>query len=222
MAFWEYIWSWPTITKWLYHLNWNALDSSWNWNNWTATNVTYSFSRAWSNGAYFQASPSSYIESSSNLWISWNASRTYNVWFKKITMSAGTQVICCTWVESVNNALSSLELQLTSSNVYYLYHSWWFQDTQSPVNHTCDSNWHMATMTYDWTNVKLYFDWVLEISQARSLNTTNALWKLHRRPTWLMSEDMYIDECVMEVWTAWSYEKIKKEYTKWKWRFWFL
>lgn len=41
MAFWEYLWAWPSTTKWLYHLNWNSNDSSGNWNNWTDTWVNY-------------------------------------------------------------------------------------------------------------------------------------------------------------------------------------
>lgn len=53
MAIWQYLWAGSSKTLWLYHLDWNANDSSWNSNNWIPTAITWVWGKIWSWAAQF-------------------------------------------------------------------------------------------------------------------------------------------------------------------------
>ena len=222
MALWQYLGAGSWTTKLLVHLNWDATDSSWNWNNWTPTNIIWTWWIVWSWSASFNGS-NSYIKTSSinivwwqpNIsvvcWLYINSSWEYHfIWQDNIsTRIWQIQTTTNNWLNAVvftdnsNSSYSSTINNVLTTNKRYCI---WF---------TRNSNW----------NIIIYVNWVpatLAWSNTLSWNINNASLGLEiwRRDYW--PQPFYLnwklDEVIIEN-RLWSATEFKKHYTASKWRF---
>ncbi len=147
--------------------NWTTwYDASWNVNNWTKSwtltqtrNNQHKFTTSWWNN-WITVTRNSWLEPSS-----W----TISCWFKT-SNTARAQVLL--WINNVIN---------TDRNWYVL----WISTTTGTVNldiwnasawlqnigtvNFCDWKWHLATWTWDWSNLKVYIDWKLHKSVTQTI-----------------------------------------------------
>ena len=228
---WEYLWAWPTVTKWLYHLNWDANDSSWNWYYWTATaNITFP---AWKIGSNCAYSP----------W--WATDRIQMTW----AWAWITNVITLAWW--INVAGNSWTSDHPWVIMYYAKaNGWmyviWFNQTNTQVQFSKlreTISWHDAVYTFNpvwtwnryvltcnWANLKWYINWrlVTSITTAATANGTDNAWT----PDWLSlfsrnyvpsgtyknQTNAYADEVIVENIER-TAQQVMKDYTYSKWRF---
>lgn len=216
---WEYLWAGSGVTKWLYHLNWNANDESWNGNHWTATNVTWVDGKFGQCGSFSPWSNSRVIMPAT--WITWTSTftalarfNTSNTWAWKFILAEWEY-----WGRLI---------KVTSTNVLETaVNTTWFT-ANTTTNTVTDGAWHLASLTYDWSNQKTYLDWVLVKSTSQTGNVANYQpWTWSNIGTnnttfwWREQFNWLIDEVIIEnrVWTA---LEIQKHYTYTKGRFWIM
>lgn len=222
MTLWEYLWAWPTVTKWLYHLNGNSNDSSGNGLNWTwVWTEAYTSGKLWTCANFNWSSMIKTWNCTLNSWTSvthfaWIKTSTNNKWYitSRDWYSNGNAFYMAIW-EGTANKLSIFLTWTTNT---------WWQTSTSSIN-----NWnrHLVWFTYDGANLKIYVDWRLETTNAQTgwiIATSRPLfiWWRTSNPWWTTMQYWFngqIDEIVFED-VVWSPEKIKKYYTYTKWRFW--
>lgn len=215
---WEYLGSWSSTTRALYKLNGNANDSSWNWNNGTATNITWVWWISWNGAASFNGS-SSYITLPSTA-INNITSWTISVWVKRNTI--GTQ----------HSFIDKLQVWV-SNQIQFMYEGiWWVWDNKVRfrINDQTLASADVITDTTNWINwvwtrengvgIKLYKNWILNSSNATSTSLPNngaTIYIWHVDTTWVYM-NWLMDEVIAEsrVWTA---NDVSKYYTATKWRF---
>lgn len=197
----------PTInTKWYWKLDGNSLDSSWNGNNGTATNITYVDGKLWQ-CASFNGS-SSKIDISTALPSGRSVACTHNAWFKK---GVGTNDYIIMW-------------RWESTWYYYMLHTHAIVTTTSnnrsqsvTITSPQDTNWHMYTLVQDWTTNdtcwKLYIDWVYKATTAYGFSwlanwaAVHSIWYANwGYANWL------IDEVIIED-RAWSATEVRNYYS---------
>ncbi len=92
-----------------------------------------------------------------------NAARTLSAWFKP-AVTTGNHFIAAYGAPSTDNAfLIGMEGATLDAGGYN-------NDMQVP-NAVTDTNWHLATLTYDGKTESLYLDGILKVSQAETLYT---------------------------------------------------
>lgn len=229
MALWEFLWSWSWTTKWLYHLNWNANDSSWNWNNWTATNVSWVGGRLWSGSASFNGSNSIIRIPDSNT-LEWFSQLTISCWIKPnnntITQALIVKSNNAEWVPSTD-PFQLWGLFIASAWVFFPISTWvaWSRKTLYTGTYTT-WEWNYITATYDWVTMKIYINWVVEpVTTSTTItiwsNAENVrIWALNQFAS-LQFYDWLIDEVIVEN-RAWTANEIKKHYTYQKGLFWII
>ena len=225
MALWEYVWSWSAVTVWLYRLNWNADDSSWNWTNWTASNITRS-SGVLSSAGDFNGSTSNIT----NLW-------SPNLWTWSYTYSFFMKTPWKTWIDDSNFILDYVvvngNVNRFSIRVYPADYSWsliafarWasWQNVYRITNFVFnDDKWHhvVVTINISWVAINLYVDWVLDqwsqtgVTLSAIDTTWLRVWSDYAASWWF---DWLLDELIIEnrIWTA---TEVQRYYTYAKWRF---
>lgn len=155
---WEYLWAGSATTKWLYHLNWNSNDSSWNSYNWTDNNISYVDGRFWQ-CASFNGS-SSIINLSNAAWFSWNQARTIIARIKPSSMPHTNWLynIFSNWANSSGQDFSFILYDSNSSGwlanqtVFYIRR---YQNDQASIDirDTINTtNWRMVAITYNWVS----------------------------------------------------------------------
>lgn len=218
MALWEYLWSWSGITKWLYHLNWDANDSSGNGNHGTATNITWVWWKLWSGAASFNGS-SKITTVSSNLLNFWTSNFTIVCWVNSSSTGAFS------WAISNSEASSwhrRIWVRYFSNNkvTFSVRTSTWDFDLDTWVSVNWSRN-NVIVTRVSWV-FNIYINWALVLTN--NSHTTKNIWKDW---TWLVfwfspADNSYyawlIDEVIIEN-RAWTPEQIKKYYTYSKWRF---
>ena len=218
MALWEYLWSWSGITKWLYHLNWNANDSSWNGNHGTATNITWVGWKLWSGAASFNGS-SSVITLPNNLWYTYNWAITFLWWLRPNTTTTNNNCPVCllesTWQ-------TWFLLSFMASNVIH----YWVEKScvgwiPTYTYATPTDRWTHFAVTLNNGTAKLYINSELKASWTNtwawfcnSLNT----WHLWDWPTFRWKYNWKMDEAKVEL-KEFTAAEIKKHYTYSLWRF---
>ena len=212
MSLGEFLGSWSGVTKGLYHLNGNANDSSWNWNNGTATNVSYVAGRLWSQCGSFNGS--AYVNLSDVWFPSGNSARTISAW---INFTTSWQISWSYWIYW-GSYWRVFALSLSTNNIYIV---WYWADTS--ITTTLSTwIWYHIVITYDWTTLIAFKNWVYVWQWTPSLNTTlDWSFKLgsYNHQTW--GFQWLIDEGIIEN-RAWSASEVRKQYTYQKWRFWIL
>lgn len=220
---WEYLGAGSSTTKWLYHFNWNADDSSWNWNNLTPTNITWVWWIVWSGSASFNWS-NSHLYWLCNFWItntytinwkwktsilptSWNL---YNFFIKWETSSSLNWFDCALY----NNAWT-YQLYMTHADWV-----WWTSYSWNIPTPTINTNYNY-TLIFTWTNIFLYINWSLLSSQPAAriiVSATNNFYVWYNGIANIRRFNWIIDELIIEP-TVWSAEKVKKYYTYSQWKF---
>lgn len=218
-SLWEYLGAWSSTTKLLLHLDWNANDSSWNWNNWTPTNITWvggklgswstSFNRSsWSNILLpnFNLNSSDWWPWTFSCWFktpSWWQASFWNIIFNKRT---GNNTFCLLLPNgSVNLSVNDWSATATTIN---------------GLNNVVDNKWHSVVVTStSYTNASLYVDWVLQ-GTSNSFNFVtqsfyNMIWNFD---WWWRGWLWEIDEVICEA-RAWSANEVRKYYTFSQWKF---
>ena len=224
MALWEYLWTWSWTTKGLYHLNWNANDSSWSWNNLTPSNISWVWWKIWSWSARFNWS-SSYAS---------NVSPIIPYWAKIISVLIKTtwtwvQYIC--WNSQVDSTKNWTFLWMNGWAVNFNVTDWSWTSTVeiSWISTVNDWKWHLVTVTWDWTtwtdSAKLYIDWVLDVTDTPTKTTEPTadnwlyIWRQPIVANYYFDWD--IDEIIIEN-RAWTTNEVKKHYTYQKGLFWII
>lgn len=228
MALWEYLWAWSDVTKWLYHLNWNANDDSWNGKNWTASNVSRVGWKVGSWAASFNGS-SSYCRMPTPLsatdnfttmcwvYISWT---NIKWWFLSnsnyvVSLTQSPQLWYSLWIWNTtwDNTWNNFIIIANSVSVVWKVNSIWV--------------WrhHFGVIRSSW-NWYPIFDWVIYPSTA---SNNMYAWTITDLFLWVVSPvritpserrwfPWLIDEVIIEnrVRTA---EEIQKYYTYASWKF---
>jgi len=227
MALWEYLWAWSSVTKWLYHLNGNANDSSGNWNNATSSSIVYVDWKIWSKCAW--STSKTYITLPSTfMWTIWTWDFAISFWLNPVNPWTW-QYPMLFWSFKDSSPYVWPTIFYDPLNIQRLWDCCIFRVTRS--NEQCVS-W-ASSLYWEWVNVVftriswvcyVYYNWELKLQ----FNDTTYI------PTW---ESAYIfsrnghyqqfcntwakfDECIVETGVWWTAEKVKKQYTYAKWRFW--
>ena len=140
----------------IYSLNWNANDSSGNWYNWTATNVTYPAGKVWPNSALFAwngyISISSWIGSITNVFTLSCYIKTTFSWYGifMTRWNVGSWNYCSIW---------TLDWQVA---FFWYWWSWFDVRSTKLIN---DWKWYHIAITFNSNTVNIYIDWVLNKTQ---------------------------------------------------------
>jgi len=232
MALWEYLWAWSWTTQWLYHLNWNATDDSWNWNNLTPNNISWVWGKIWSWSASFNWS-SSYL-THPTLLDNWLSSWTISFWFKT-TWTSGARLISKEW-PSGNPYIFIISINTYARPWQVILSNSWGIFGANVVESTCTNcnDWERHNVVCTWNSsgrdsLKIYIDWEEGYNLLGDTwwdtwsilaDTTKDIfiWKRYNNSNYL---DWEIDEIIIEEWN-WTAEEVKKYYTYQKGLFWIL
>lgn len=216
MALWEYLGAGSWTTKLLLHLNWDATDSSGNWNNWTPTNIIWPWGKVWSWSASWNGTNSK-IDLPLNLlnntwdwsirWIIKPSNTTQSFWHiflqEKSSTTQHIKAIVQDWatlkyLNSNNTAWISTSVTLNTNTFYPFVFSF------------SSSTW--------W---KMYVNWNLVWSDTQVWTTWNPYW-VNQTALFYRNNANYfawiIDEIICENRTI-SEQEVKKYCTASKWRF---
>lgn len=220
MSLWEYLWAWSTKTVWLYHLNWNSNDSSWNSNNWTDTNISYVTWKFWQ--SIFFDNTWDYVtiadHSSLQFW-TWNF--TISFWIKLWTLCEYQKAFMLlsknyTWYEMYLYRWNNW----TDTNLcWYIWGAsniWiWTFSFQTGI-------WYNCILIRNWTTCNSFVNTLVDTQVTNSASASNVGTVLNfwRRPwnTPNMTPNFILDEVIIEN-RAWSATEIKKYYTYARGRF---
>lgn len=210
----QYLWAWSWVTKWLYHLNWNCSDDSWNGFDWTPTSITFVDWRNGNSAASFNGSTSKITAPLIYFNATWKF--TYSTWIKLATTESQ-------YLATFNQQIAS---PYNTNALIYWFTSWlveWYNTPRTTVISwfTDTTKWHHICVTYNWTALVWYLDWVLNTSTNVSLTlpstsetTVAYLWNSNSSDAvnWLM------DETIIEN-RAWTAAEVRKYYSYSKWQF---
>lgn len=152
---------------WEWVLDGNALDTSWSWNNWTATNVTYVKTDRWYQSQAWLIY--SWTSTSSN-----KITTTYSLWAVDFSLSC--------WINKNNfktwaNNEDTIFWNRSYPNWWFLCfnESWWATNKISLPYWTnvwhwntifTTNRWYHIVFVQQWNTQKIYVDWNLEISTS--------------------------------------------------------
>lgn len=222
---WEYLWAGSWVTKWLYHLNWDAVDESWNGNSWIPSNISWVDGKFWQCGSFNGSSSKIVIPASTvnvsdyltlNMWLTlWTLS---NSWIKWLLGGQGNYA---------GNAHCQYYGTWTSDQSVMFNVAWCSPDADSKPLWTISANeWFMLTAVVDITNKKITYYrngvtiWDQTFTTLPAINVSTELnigrvYNTNRVHNWL------IDEVIIEN-RAWTALEIQKHYTYTKGRFWIM
>ena len=219
MTYGEYLGAWSAVTKWLYHLNSNPDDSSWNASNWTRTwTPTYVDWMFWQ-GASFNWSARR-INLPSNLWWNWGSWWTASLWMK-VTSNPWYNTFSELF-RLVENATKSAFVIGYFNNGWTIQVSWWRSrinvESECVVNRDLN-DWKIYNIvaTYTWTTNTVYLNWV-------SIGTSTSSWNwigTHTSEGIINRNNLFnwwMDEVIAES-KAWTATEVQKYYTMAKGRF---
>ena len=229
MALWEYLGAGSWTTKLLLHLNQNATDSSWNWNNWEPTNIIWTWWMVWSWSASFSWDGTIAINNK----VINNSSFSISFWIKTWTHWAwiNTCIIDNTWFSWFNRWVIIWQFSWNLHKLYTRIMEWSnnFWNTLVSNTNIDDNIWHHIVYTYtndtstNWIN--LYIDWNLD-NQKTAISSmwvaTNNLYFWRSSDTAQYYFKWTKDEIIIELWKIWSATDAKKHYTYSKWLYWIL
>lgn len=222
MALWEYIGAWSGTTKLLLHLNWNANDSSWNWNNWTAINVSWVGGRLWSGAASLNWT-SWYITIPDNASLDfWTWNFTVSFWLK-LNNTNTWQYIINKWNNTWPNNWWIIQTDWSdwTKCTFYSF-DWWASSLTSWTWFFEANKWIRYVFVRNSTWIFMYKNWVLfssNTSTARNMNNPFPLliWQVQN---WQWT-NWTIDEVILEN-RWWTTQEIIKDYTFSKWLYWII
>lgn len=173
-----------SVTRWLvweWLLDWDANDTSWSWNNWTATNILFvKTSKGYQSQAGSFNGSSSYAEISNTAisqLINWRTWFTINLIIKLNSLTNWQKLI--DWRDTDYNWIYIETINSWQINVR---RSDWVVNDQLCVTQTLSTwIWYSITITYDWTNWKIFVDWSEKTwwTSTKTLNswTVISIWR---------------------------------------------
>lgn len=221
MALGEYLGAGSSITKWLYRLNWDANDASWNANNWTATNVTR-VNGKFGQGASFAGNGNIVVPS--NLGIVTNV--TMSCFVKMNSEISSSSQIFLTHTDATTKVAQRIQYDYNgwTRRIVFVRTRLGVIDQQFTVTKTLwTTNYYNCIYTYNWSIVTGYIDWISVWSVSASWTwspvTPNEfnIWSRYDSTTFPV--DAIIDEVIIENRVR-SQSEIQKYYTYTKGRFW--
>ena len=218
MALWQYLGAWSWVSKWIYHLDWNANDSSGNSANGTATNITWQWWTIWTWSALFvRTSASKIVTPFADPW-----SASTFIWKIKTTTSASSTNEY-TFITKRNWTFTfqfTMKWWLSSNKIHL--NDWgvtWTTIATSAIN---DWKWHTVAMVMsNSTTATVYTDgnqtWTSSSFSfvTQSFSNWNLLWDFN---TWWRAFDWSMDEFIVEN-RAWTASEIRKYHTYSRWFF---
>lgn len=210
-------------TKLLLHLNGNSTDSSWNWNNWTDTAITYSLANgkfwqgAWFNGTSSRISLGTAIAMPTDL--------TFSCWVKHTNTTSYQSYI---WDWNSTGTSVWYFWQDSGKLKFYWWASAWNYRDYTTTNVVISTNISHVLVTKIWTNAPVFYVNGIQVSSSlfdswwvvtKPTAQWTSIWRL-----WLYNWFYFnwaIDEVIIEN-VVRSPEKIKKYYTYTKGRFWIV
>jgi len=234
MALWQYLWAGSWITKWLYHLDGDAIDASGNGNNWTANNVTWVWGEIWSGAGSFNGTTSKIeITDHSSLKPTWNITISGII---QVSPSASRREIFQSYSQSwtvawfqVMITQSSWEWWNENKIRFVVWSNTWFSintQYQQAFSLWIIADWieHRFKCIYNWSTIQVFVD-------GKWWNTANySAWIWYKSTNyiriWCSNRDATSDEffswIIDEVFLEnrnWLQSEIIKDYTFSKWRF---
>jgi len=224
MSLGEYLWAGTSISKWIYHLNWNSNDSSGNGYNWTDTNITYANGINGTQLATFNGTTSKIA-----VWNDrWGFTGDFTVAFKFIP-----------------NNLTTYQTLLSNFNINpsVTYWYWWIarlsntwkielviaNDSSVLLSDTTTlSTWvkyNVVIKRVNWAWSYIYINWVLTASNTSTFNqwysgvAHSTIWWLEYLWWSYITEQFFnwsIDEVICEN-VAWTDTQIQRYNTFSKW-----
>lgn len=184
------------------------------WNNHTLTNnsnLVSFWTNYWVSCAYFPWITSNYLYVNSPTYLpSWSAARTMSIWGYFVGSTSTDSLMMFWWGLS------------TSKLCWLLVYSWWVYFAWYNANtsrYTFSKNvWHLVTMTYDWTKIRLYLDGSLKETKSTTLNTTTPLFWIW----WHWSQrywSWWLSDAIVES-VAWTDQEVTDYYNLTKWIYW--
>ena len=157
------------------------------WHNHTLVNknnLVSFWTNYWVSCAYFPWNSANYLFVDNPTYLpSWNAARTMSIWGYFVG-STNVDSLMMFWGQWSTRQLCWLFVYQ-----WWVYFAWYSADTS---RYTFSKNvWHLVTMTYDWSTVRLYLDGSLQGSIGTTLSTTTPLfwiwwhWSTHYWYWWL-------------------------------------
>lgn len=211
-----------TNLVWEWLLNGNALDTSWNWNNGTATNVTYVWADRWyvSNVGSFNGI-SSQIDTWTKL-VSWLTNVTVSTWINVNSFSNDGQ--CYIWEYNISWDRALAMDTVNSSNFRFIV--WDSSNNVAVLTTTLGYStwtWYHLVFTYNNWDIKWYINWNEVLSDTTTLSwaldTCTENFFIWCRKSWTE----YFDG---KIWLVRVYEetlsldKINNLYQEWLREFW--
>lgn len=222
MALWVYLWAWSGITKWLYHLDWNANDSSGNSANGTATNVTWQSWKIWTNSALFNWT-NSYIQCTD--WYSWSGSYCI-MWYFNSTVAPTSWDYNLMFRYSDSSWYDTMRVYYwwwANNTITWKWCTWTVTDANNVFNISINpstNTWHHYAFVIDDTNkyAKFYFNWNFHSQQSFTWNASKStrtnfyftIWNRFYSPNECWS--WWIDEIICQQ-SLLNASDIKKYYT---------
>lgn len=154
------------VWEWL--LDGNTLDTSWNWNNWTTTNVTYiKTDRGYQSQAGSFNGSNSRVTAGIN-WIT-NWDKTVSIWVKWTNDSgtANTQHAFNVWANRNNVSNWTINFSYSHGNSDF-QRAWAVSNTSNnyfPIKYNTQLFWwiwYHLIYTQSWNTARCYLNWILE------------------------------------------------------------
>lgn len=183
-------WKVLEISKAQYTTNTYA-DQSWNWNTWTAVNVTDT--ALWLNNTMTFNWSSSYINVANNSTINFIDTDSFSVeaWVKVDTLWA-IQIFVSKQQNIINEFIYSLSISASNNFQFWI----WKQNVVGNFAVSTQTavvwKWYHLVWTTDWTNIKLYVNWVQDWGTTKtfsSATTSVATLQIWRSYDWALYFD---------------------------------
>ncbi len=129
-----------------------------------------------------------------------NSARTIEAWVKTTIATNG---VVANWGQIANSQRSGLII--VGSRLYYVGEN---NDLQGNIN-ISDGNWHHLAVTFDGSTVRLYVDGVLDVSAAKSFNTTGTTLRIGQRAVGDAGSELY--NGIMDELRIWNVARTQAE-----------
>ena len=164
-----------TWLVWEWLLDWTALDTSGNWNNWTATNVTYT----WTDRGYQSQCG---VFNGSWSYITCPSINSSIVSTNRLTINCWVNAVNYAWTDNTRYIVSErqqswsfyidFDLRINNTTNIASFRTAWASNVWlielSSINPFNTWIWNMITAIYDWSYLYIYKNWILDNSIAQS------------------------------------------------------
>lgn len=189
--------SYPALMNWIvayYDFKWDANDVIW-WNNWTVTGASLTTDHLGRSNSAYSFITNDRINIPNQSYVATD-SFSYSVLFKTTKVDSNYHALL--WLAN-SSENPWINLRITPEEILQWLvkgSSWTVVNSSWTVN---DWNWHLATLTYDWSwNTELFLDWVSEDTSVHALswnlypsNQNDSIWA--KWTSTILSYQFYFD-----------------------------